>query len=272
MAEIIVQKFGGTSVHTPSARALALSHAERVLKQGDKVVMVVSAMGRKGAPYATDTLLGLVHDGQTTCLNKQELDQLMATGELISMSVMVNEARHRGLRVVGLTGPQAGVRTNDDYQNARVLGVDPKPILQALHDNDIVIIAGFQGQTADGHVTTLGRGGSDTSATAIVAALNAKYVDIFTDVNGVMNDDPKKNPHATVIPFLSYDQMEEMANHGAKVVHPRAVKIAKAAQIPFRVRSTYQVNSKGCTIIGNIQATTAGRKSSCASKRVNQSN
>lgn len=269
MANIIVQKFGGTSLQDQSSRALALDHAEHILQAGDKVVMVVSAMGRQGAPYATDTLLGLVNDGQTTGLNNQELDQLMATGELISMSVMVNEARLRHLRVAGLTGSQAGVITNDDYQNARVLKVDPRPILNALQQNDLVIVTGFQGQTADGHITTLGRGGSDTSATAIGAALHAKYVDIFTDVDGVMNADPKKDPNAQVLPFLTYNQMEKMAEDGAKVVHPRAVKIARAASIPFRVRSTYRTDTDECTIIGNsqmIQATTAGRKNSCASK------
>lgn len=251
MGKIIVQKFGGTSVQDRTSRDLALDHVQAAIAKGYKVVMVVSAMGRKGDPYATDTLLSLVSDGQKTKLSNQELDQLMATGELISMSVMVNQARQRGMTVTGLTGAQAGVHTNQDYQSARVDHVDPTAILNALERADVVVVAGFQGITDDGHVTTLGRGGSDTSATAIGAAIGARFVDIFTDVEGVMDQDPKKDPNARVIPFLTYDEMERMSIHGAKVVHPRAVKIAMNAQIPFRVRSTYRVSAHGCTIIGS---------------------
>lgn len=251
MGKIIVQKFGGTSVQNQTSRDLALDHVREALHDGYKVVMVVSAMGRKGSPYATDSLLGLVNQDGQTKLTPQELDQLMATGELISMSVMINQARKRGFKVVGFTGAQAGVLTNDDYQNARVERVNPAPIMQALNHYDVVVVAGFQGVTEDGHITTLGRGGSDTSATAIGAALGAQYVDIFTDVDGVMDHDPKKDPHAHVIPFLTYHEMERMAVAGAKVVHPRAVKIAMNAEIPFRVRSTYRTATSGCTIIGS---------------------
>ncbi|EEU30695.1 putative aspartate kinase I [Limosilactobacillus coleohominis 101-4-CHN] len=251
MGKIIVQKFGGTSVQNHSARDLALDHVQAAVDQGYQVVMVVSAMGRKGDPYATDSLLNLVSENHQTQLTAQELDQLMATGELISMSVMVNQARQRKMKVAGLTGAQAGVITNYDYQSALVDHVDPKAILTAFQTVDVVIVAGFQGVTTDGHVTTLGRGGSDTSATAIGAALNACFVDIFTDVNGVMNRDPKQDPSAQVIPFLTYTEMVRMAENGAKVVHPRAVKIAMNAEIPFRVRSTYRVTEQGCTIIGS---------------------
>lgn len=251
MGKIIVQKFGGTSVQDQASRDLALDHVCEAFNEGYKVVMVVSAMGRKGNPYATDSLLALVNEDGKTLLNHQELDQLMATGELISMSVMVNQARQRGFKAVGFTGAQAGVLTNDDYQNARVVKVNPQPILRSLKQHDLVIVAGFQGATESGNITTLGRGGSDTSATAIGAALDAQYVDIFTDVNGVMDRDPKEDPTAQVIPFLTYHEMERMANSGAKVVHPRAVKIAMNAEIPFRVRSTYQTAATGCTIIGN---------------------
>ena len=251
MGKLIVQKFGGTSVQDHTSRDLALDHVQKALNDGYKVVMVVSAMGRKGSPYATDSLLSLVSSNGATKLNPQELDQLLATGELISMSVMLNQARQRGINVQGMTGAQAGIITNDDYQNARVLKVDNNAIQQALLTADVVIVAGFQGKTMDGHITTLGRGGSDTSATALGAALNAQYVDIFTDVNGVMDKDPKENSNAQVIPFLTYDEMETMAQNGAKVVHPRAVKIAMKAQVPFRVRSTYRTTDLGCTIIGS---------------------
>lgn len=251
MGKLIVQKFGGTSVQDTASRDLALKHVQKALDDGYKVVMVVSAMGRKGSPYATDSLLDLVSANGSTKLNAQELDQLLATGELISMSVMVNQARQRGFNVKGMTGAQAGIITNNEHQNARVLRVDTTAIQEQLSNVDVVIVAGFQGKCDDGSVTTLGRGGSDTSATALGAALRARYVDIFTDVNGVMDDDPKKNPHAQVIPFLTYDEMEKMAEAGAKVVHPRAVKIAMKAEIPFRVRSTYQTSDIGCTIIGS---------------------
>lgn len=263
MAKIVVQKFGGTSVQSHASRNLALNHVQQALIDGYKVVMVVSAMGRKGSPYATDSLLDLVDGVDKTRLDQQELDRLISVGELISMSVMVNQARRRSMNVIGLSGAQAGVLTTDDYQNARIIKVDPSKISQALVDHDVVVVAGFQGACQDGHITTLGRGGSDTSATAIGAALHAKYVDIFTDVNGVMNADPKKDTSAKLIPFLTYQQMQKMADNGAKVVHPRAVSIAMKANIPFRVRSTYRVDDKECTIIGSKELfkQTAGRKS-----------
>lgn len=252
MAKIIVQKFGGTSVQDRESRNLALNHVQTVLDEGYKVVMVVSAMGREGNPYATDSLLGLVDDKDSQ-LSDREMDRLLATGEIISMSVMVNQARKRGFNVIGMTGPEAGVITNDEFQNARILKVNPEPLMANLKQYDVVVVAGFQGMTPNGEVTTLGRGGSDTSATAIGAAVHASYVDIFTDVRGVMNDDPRKNPDAHLIPFLTYAEMEKMAENGAKVVHPRAVHIAMKANIPFRVRSTYRVSDDDCTIIGSSQ-------------------
>ena len=250
MNKVIVQKFGGTSVQDADTRGMALTHVERALSRGCQVVMVVSAMGRAGAPYATDSLLNLV-GGKDSALAPRELDQLAGVGEILSMTVMLNEARKRGLKAVGLTGPLAGVRTDNDYQNARIRRVDPAPLTAALKQADLVVVCGFQGQSEEGYLTTLGRGGSDTSAVALGAALKAAYVDIFTDVEGVMTGDPREDKDARLIPFLTYSKMEEMALNGAKVVHPRAVQLAAQADLPLRVRATTQLDAGNWTVIGN---------------------
>lgn len=250
MADIIVQKFGGTSVANFPMRQKALDHVEKILNTGTKVVMVVSAMGRTGAPYATDSLLNLV-GGDTSRLSPVELDQVMGVGELLAMSVILNEARQRGLCTVGFTGAQAGILTTNDYQNARILKVDPTPVMDALKTVDLVVVCGFQGESTEGRPTTLGRGGSDTSAVALGAAVKARYVDIFTDVAGVMTADPKEDPNARLLPLISYEKMEEMANNGAKVLHPRAVHLAAEANIPLRVRAT-DPRVTGSTIVGDL--------------------
>ena len=179
--EIIVQKFGGTSVKDEAARIQALKHVQYAVDQGDKVIVVVSAIGRKGAPYATDSLLGLV-GAEHSRLTNRELDMLVSVGETISTAVFTELARKQGLNVTAMTGHDAGIVTNDDFQNAKILRVDPKPITDAFIDADVVVVTGFQGATESGHITTIGRGGSDTSAAILGAALKAKRVDIFSDV------------------------------------------------------------------------------------------
>lgn len=236
--DIMVQKFGGTSVQDADARKKAMKHVVYSLKKGYKVVVVVSAIGRKGAPYATDSLLNLV-GGEKTYLNKRELDMIVSVGEVISTAVFTQMLKENGLKAVALTGADAGIQTNNEYQNAKVLDVQPKNILKAFEENDVVVVAGFQGLSKEGHVTTLGRGGSDTSAALLGAALKATRVDIFTDVSGMMTADPRLVKTARFLQNVSYEEVANMAHEGAKVIHPRAVEIAQQEHLPLRIRSTW---------------------------------
>jgi aspartate kinase len=233
---IIVQKFGGTSVASYEARAAAIEHIETALAQGYQVVVVVSAMGRKGDPYATDTLLSLIPDTQTT--TKRDLDILMSCGEAISAVVFASQLRAKGHEVTVMTGGHAGIVTNDQFGNARILDIHPQRILSELNAGKIVVVMGFQGVSESGDITTLGRGGSDTTATALGVALSAEYVDIFTDVEGIMTADPRIVDDAKRLDRVTYTEICNLAYQGAKVIHPRAVEIAMQRNIPIRVRST----------------------------------
>lgn len=252
----MVQKFGGTSVRNEEGRARAIYHLNNALSEGYKVVVVVSAMGRKGEPYATDTLLSLV-DGNKASLNKRELDMLMACGELISSVVFTNLLNENGIKATALNGAQAGFVTNDDFTNAKILEMKCDRLLKELEEYDVVVVTGFQGATTEGDTTTLGRGGSDTSASALGAALMADYIDIFTDVEGVMTADPRIVEDARPLSVVTYNEICNMAYQGAKVVHPRAVEIAMQAKVPMRVRSTY-ADSTGTLVTSQGEAQQRG--------------
>jgi len=254
--KIIVQKFGGTSVRNEEGRARAIYHLNNALSEGYKVVVVVSAMGRKGEPYATDTLLSLV-DGNKASLNKRELDMLMACGELISSVVFTNLLNENGIKATALNGAQAGFVTNNDFTNAKILEMKCDRLLKELEEYDVVVVTGFQGATSEGDTTTLGRGGSDTSASALGAALMADYIDIFTDVEGVMTADPRTVEDARPLSVVTYNEICNMAYQGAKVVHPRAVEIAMQAKVPMRVRSTY-ADSAGTLVTSQGEAQQRG--------------
>ncbi|MEH7564429.1 aspartate kinase [Priestia megaterium] len=254
--KIIVQKFGGTSVRNEEGRARAIYHLNNALSEGYKVVVVVSAMGRKGEPYATDTLLSLV-DGNKASLNKRELDMLMACGELISSVIFTNLLNENGIKATALNGAQAGFVTNDDFTNAKILEMKCDRLLKELEEYDVVVVTGFQGATTEGDTTTLGRGGSDTSASALGAALMADYIDIFTDVEGVMTADPRIVEDARPLSVVTYNEICNMAYQGAKVVHPRAVEIAMQAKVPMRVRSTY-ADSAGTLVTSQGEAQQRG--------------
>ncbi|MCF8568519.1 aspartate kinase [Alicyclobacillus tolerans] len=243
---IIVQKFGGTSVDGERSRSKCMEHVKREIKNGYQVVVVVSAMGRKGEPYATDTLLSVV---ESTYLSNREKDLLLSTGELISASVFSSYLCKNGIATTVLTGGQAGIVTDDQFGEAKVLSVNPQRILEELKSGNVVIVTGFQGQTVTGETTTLGRGGSDTSATALGVALNAEFVDIFTDVEGVMTADPRIVKEAQLLKSVTYHEVCNLAYLGAKVIHPRAVEIAQQKNIPIRIRSTFS-ESMG-TVITN---------------------
>jgi aspartate kinase len=244
--KIIVQKFGGTSVKDEVSRKHAKGHIEKALSDGYKVVVVVSAMGRKGDPYATDTLLSLI-GGNLSKISKREHDLLLSCGEVISSIVFTNMLLESGINATALTGAQAGFCTNNDHTNAKIIEMKCDRILRELETNDVVVVAGFQGAAKNGDVTTIGRGGSDTSAAALGAALNAEWIDIFTDVEGIMTADPRIAENARPLSVVTYTEVCNLAYQGAKVIHPRAVEIAMQAKVPIRIRSTYS-NSLGTLV------------------------
>lgn len=235
---ILVQKFGGTSLSTVQAREHVIEHIQDALEDGYQLVVVVSAMGRKGEPYATDTLLDLVRQHGGT-VPARELDLLMCCGEIISAVHLSSLLKAKGLRSSVLTGGQAGIQTNDTYGNAQIVSIQTDRIKALLEQDEVVIVTGFQGVSKQGEFTTLGRGGSDTSATALGAALKAEIVDIFTDVNGILTADPRIVEDAKPLSKVSFSEICNMAHNGAKVIHPRAVEVAMQANIPIRVRSTF---------------------------------
>ncbi|MFJ7976454.1 aspartate kinase [Peribacillus sp. JNUCC 23] len=236
--KFIVQKFGGTSVRDEESRAHAKRHIQKALNDGFKVVVVVSAMGRKGDVYATDTLLSLVN-GSDSKLSKREQDLLLSVGETISSVVFTNTLLDSGISATTFTGAQAGFLTNQDHTNAKIIDMKCDRIRRELELHDVVVVAGFQGATKNGDITTIGRGGSDTSAAALGSALQAEYVDIFTDVEGIMTADPRIADYARPLSVVTYNEVCNMAYQGAKVIHPRAVEIAMQAKVPIRIRSTY---------------------------------
>ena len=236
--KFIVQKFGGTSVRDEESRAHAKRHIQKALNDGFKVVVVVSAMGRKGDVYATDTLLSLVN-GTDSKLSKREQDLLLSVGETISSVVFTNTLLDSGISATTFTGAQAGFLTNQDHTNAKIIDMKCDRIRRELELHDVVVVAGFQGAAKNGDITTIGRGGSDTSAAALGSALQAEYIDIFTDVEGIMTADPRIADYARPLSVVTYNEVCNMAYQGAKVIHPRAVEIAMQAKVPIRIRSTY---------------------------------
>lgn len=247
---VLVQKFGGTSVESYEKMNEVCNIIKSYREQKIDLVIVVSAMGRKGAPYATDTLIGLCSEISKTP-KKRELDLIMSCGEIISGTILVNMLESKGLDAVFLTGSQAGVITNKDFSNAKIIGVNPKRIEKEITNGNVVVIAGFQGSTEDGEITTLGRGGSDTSAVAIGKSLGCDIVEIYTDVDGIMTADPRVEPEAKVLDFIDYEEVFQMADKGAKVIHPRAVQLAKSGDITLSIKNTLNPEFEG-TKIGSV--------------------
>lgn len=236
---LLIQKFGGTSVQTKENRKHVLKQIKRALDKGYKLVVVVSALGRNPDPYATDTLLNMVDYPEKSKNAKRELDMLMSCGETIASVVLSNELQQNNIKSTALTGAQAGLITNDSYTEAKIKKVQPDRIKHELKTYDVVVVAGFQGRTESGDITTIGRGGSDTTAAAFGASLRAECVEIFTDVEGIMTADPRVVDSAQPIDVVTYAETCNLAYQGAKVIHPRAVEIAMQAEIPIRIRSTY---------------------------------
>lgn len=223
---IVVQKYGGALLATLEGRLQVAEQIAATRRGGDAVVGVASAIGREGDPYATDTLAGLIKDIGTE-IEPRTLDLLLSTGEVISTALLAHTLSRAGCPAIALTGAQAGIITTDEFNDARILRIDPAPTRRNLERNLAVVVAGFQGVTEDGEVTTLGRGGSDTTAVAMGAALEADVVEIYKDVEGIMTADPKVVPRARSIRTITYDEVSQMAALGARVLHPRAADIGR---------------------------------------------
>ncbi len=219
---VAVLKFGGTSLATRDQREVAAARVRDCREAGFGTVAVVSALGRAPDPYATDSLLKLVAD-PTPSANS---DLLLAAGELIAAGLFAQELNAAGIDAVALSGARAGIVTDDRHGDATILRVEPDAVAQILRNKAVAVVAGFQGATEDGTITTLGRGSADLSAVALGHALRAERVDIYTDVSGVMTADPRRVEEARTIPRISFTEMSELADHGAKVMHDKAAAYA----------------------------------------------
>lgn len=235
---IIVQKFGGTSVATEEGRKRVLKRIKEAKESYDGVIVVVSAMGRYGAPYATDTLLSLI-DHDIKKMDPQEADLLLSTGEVISSVVLSYELKSMGLDAMAVTGSMAGIVTDENHLNAEVLHIEKDYVKGLLEKGVVPVICGFQGRTRDYKITTLGRGGSDTSAVLVGEAFGASTVEIFTDVDGIMTADPKLVDSATTLNCVSYQEVFQMADSGAKVIHKEAVEVARRSGIRLVIKNTF---------------------------------
>ena len=245
--KIIVQKFGGTSTRSIETREHMYKNIIREHDKGNKVVAVVSAMGRYDDPYATDTLLSIVHTDQLT---DEEIDRLTSIGETISTLVVKSELAKKGYVVDTVTNGELGILTDSHHQNATITTVEGKHILDKLKNADIVICPGFQGYSQNGKITTLGRGGSDLSAVAIGVAIDANEVEIYSDVNGIYTADPRIVPDAMKLNYISYSEMLELSKHGAKVLYHRCVQLAAIHDIVIHARSSFD-ESQGTYVLGD---------------------
>ena len=233
---LIVQKFGGTSVKDTDRIKNVASRVGKYRLRGDQVVTVVSAMGG-----VTDNLIGLAAD-INPMPSEREMDMLLATGEQTTIALLAMALHSLDLPAVSLTGAQAGIVTDGVHSKAKIRNITPKQVHDLLDEGNVVIVAGFQGQTPDGRITTLGRGGSDLTAIAMAAALKADLCQIYTDVDGVYTADPRIVPNARKLDEISYDEMLELAATGAKVMQSRSVEFAKKFDVKFEVRSSLNNN------------------------------
>lgn len=244
---IVVQKYGGALLATPEGRLQAAEQIAAARRSGQAVVTVASAIGREGDPYATDTLVGLIRDVGSD-IDPRTLDLLLSTGEVISTALLAHTLSRAGCPAIALTGAQAGIITTDEFNDARILRITPGPTRRHLERHQVVVVAGFQGVTEDGEITTLGRGGSDTTAVAMGAALEADLVEIYKDVEGIMTADPKVVPQARAIGTITYDEVSQMAALGAKVLHPRAADIGREHRVRLVIRRMGHLDG-GTTIV-----------------------
>ncbi|HZK34528.1 MAG TPA: aspartate kinase [Bacillota bacterium] len=234
---IVIQKFGGTSVSDMSKRSMVTKKIKNSIKKGKSPVVVVSAMGRLGEPYSTDSLVMLVKENNRH-ISLRELDLIMSVGEIISSVLMVDTLNSIGVDAWAFTGGQAGIITDKNFGEANILDVRPDLVIDCINRGIVPVVAGFQGVAEDGEITTLGRGGSDTTAAVLAKALFAEQIEIYTDVDGIMTADPRIVPNARKLDSLSYSETLEIADQGAKVIHPGAIVVAMKQQIPIVIKNT----------------------------------
>ena len=242
---MIVQKYGGTSVGTAARIRRVSRRIARTVRDGHRVVAVVSAMG-----HTTDRLIALA-ESVNPDPPARELDMLIANGETITAPLVAMCLQGMGVPAVSMSGLQAGVRTSAHHSRARIHDINPDRIHKALDEGKVVVVAGFQGVTVDLEVTTLGRGGSDTTAVALAAALKAEVCEIYTDVDGIMTADPRIVTSARKLTHIRYDEMLELAAVGARVMHPRAVEIGELYGVPIHVRSSFH-DGIGTMIVAQV--------------------
>jgi len=242
---LIIQKYGGSSAADADKIKDIARRAIAAKEEGNRVVVVISAMGD-----TTDELLALAHRF-TSQPDERELDVLLSTGEIVSSTLLAIAVKSMGHKAISLNGWQAGIQTDASYSRARIQAVVPQRILSELEKDSIVVVAGFQGITEEMDITTLGRGGSDTTAVALAVSLGAEACHLYTDVEGVYTADPRLVPQARKLEEIDYDEMLELATYGAKVIHSRAVEIAKLHSMPILVASSF-TNSPGTLIHGGV--------------------
>ncbi len=242
---LIVQKYGGSSVADAEKIKNVARRIAQTRDRGDQVVVVVSAMGD-----TTDELIELAYQISENP-DSRELDVLLSTGEVVSSTLLAMSLHVMGYPAISLSGAQAGIRTDSAYSRARILQIEPKRVVRELEKGNIVIVAGFQGMTEDLDVTTLGRGGSDTTAVALAATLGAEVCQIYTDVEGIYSADPRLVPEAECLDEIHYEEMLELATYGAKVLHPRAVELGELFHIPILVASSF-TDKPGTLIHGGV--------------------
>ena len=242
---MIVQKYGGTSVGTAARIRRVSRRIAQTVEQGNQVVVVVSAMG-----HTTDRLIALAESVNPEP-PARELDMLVANGETITAPLVAMCLQGMGVPAISLSGLQAGVRTSSHHSRARIRDIKPDRILEALAEGKVAVVAGFQGVTENLEVTTLGRGGSDTTAVALAAALNAESCEIYTDVDGIFTADPRVVKSARKLTHIRYDEMLELAAVGARVMHPRAVEIGELYGVPIHVRSSFH-RGVGTMIVAQV--------------------
>jgi aspartate kinase len=230
---VVVQKYGGSSLAGVAKLDLVAERVAHTRSAIERVVVVVSAMGD-----TTDELIALAHQLDVDPPSR-EMDMLLSTGETVTAPLLAMALHARGVDAVSLTGLQAGIRTSGPHRSARITDIVPQRVIEQLAAGRVVIVAGFQGATEQLDVTTLGRGGSDTTAVALAVALQADECEIYTDVEGIHSADPRVVADARPIPLIDYDEMLELAAAGAAVMHPRAVEIGEAYSMPIRVRSAF---------------------------------
>lgn len=236
---IIIQKYGGSSLKSPRGLEYLLSHVKKSLCEDDNLVIVVSAIGRKGDPYATDTLISQL-DEIGSPVDPKKKDLIMSCGEIISASIVSHLLETHGIPAEAFAGFQAGIRTDSYFNKSKIVNIDTSNIIKKIEDKKVVVVAGFQGINEKGEITTLGRGGSDITAVALGGYLDANSVHIFTDVPGVAIIDPKVLPTTKYHQNITYQDMYNLSLHGAKVIHPIAVSMAEEFNIPLYIKSTFE--------------------------------